>query len=79
MLVTIPNSSSKSENALASSHVLRFLFETELQFIMAQVQCEIDATKYRYMLRGWLDQVARKVTRGWLQLPHDLPNSFVSC
>ena len=50
--------SRKSDNAVASSHVLRFLFDTELRFITAQVQAsmrdrcykDVRATKYRYVL-----------------------------
>jgi hypothetical protein len=39
--------SRKSESSVASSHVLKFLFDTELQFITAQVQASMRDRSYK--------------------------------
>ena len=44
--------SRKSENAVASSHVLRFLFDTEPRFITAQVQASMRDRCYKDVSAG---------------------------
>jgi len=43
--------SRKSENAVASSHVLKFVYDTELQFVTAQVQASMRDRCYKVQVR----------------------------
>lgn len=49
--------SRKSENAVASNHVLKFVFDAELQFITAQVQASMRDRCYKVQVRFSAEKV----------------------